>query len=198
MKKLDLTKIGIATEKKDSKYPVMPDTPDLAVAVDSFVSLKAQIDALDGSLELHKAALQEAARPFFFKVTEGKTDIPSSIEVHGTESSVLVTFKKAYKEASEDALNRVIGAKRAEKLFKQFFSITIDGNKIPETKAQTVIKELTALFEKHGCSDALSAKSAIKPMDEFHTARHTLLTYQENMLVDAEVSPMVISIKERK
>ena len=56
---------------------------------------------------------------------------------------------------------------------------------IPESAAEEIIGELQALFARHNAGAALSAKAVFKPTKEFHTARHTLYSVEENMEIDS-------------
>jgi len=83
------------------------------------------------------------------------------------------------------------------------FSIVIRGNRegdavdlIPEAAAEEIIGELQALFARHNAGAALSAKAVFKPTKEFHTARHTLYSADENMEID-KVVPVAASVKTK-
>jgi hypothetical protein len=56
--------------------------------------------------------------------------------------------------------------------------------------------ELQALFARHNAGAALSAKAVFKPTKEFHTARHTLYSAEENMEID-KVVPIAASVKTK-
>ena len=78
--------------------------------------------------------------------------------------------------------------------FKQSFELKIKGDLIPEAAAEEIIGELQALFARHNAGAALSAKAVFKPTKEFHTARHTLYSANENMEID-KVVPVAASVK---
>jgi hypothetical protein len=65
--------------------------------------------------------------------------------------------------------------------FKQSFELKIKRNLIPESATEKIIGELQALFVRHNAGGTLSAKAVFKPTKEFHTARHTLYSAEENM-----------------
>jgi hypothetical protein len=69
-------------------------------------------------------------------------------------------------------------------------------NLIPEAAAEEIIGELQALFARHNAGAALSAKAVFKPTKEFHTARHTLYSAEENMEFD-KVVPVAASVKTK-
>ena len=80
--------------------------------------------------------------------------------------------------------------------FKQSFELKIKGDLIPEAAAEEIIGELQALFARHNAGAALSAKAVLKPTKEFHTARHTLYSAEENMEID-KVVPVAASVKTK-
>ena len=80
--------------------------------------------------------------------------------------------------------------------FKQSFELKIKGDLIPEAADEEIIGELQALFARHNAGAALSAKAVFKPTKEFHTARHTLYSAEENMEID-KVVPVAASVKTK-
>ena len=70
------------------------------------------------------------------------------------------------------------------------------GDLIPEAAAEEIIGELQALFARHNAGAILSAKAVFKPSKEFHTARHTLYSTEENMEID-KVVPVAASVKTK-
>ena len=80
--------------------------------------------------------------------------------------------------------------------FKQSFELKIKGELIPEAASEEIIGELHALFALHNAGAALSAKAVFKPTKEFHTARHTLYSADENMEID-KVVPVAASVKTK-
>ena len=86
--------------------------------------------------------------------------------------------------------------RRIAAFFKQSFELKIKGDLIPEAAAEEIIGELQALFARHNAGAALSAKAVFKPTKEFHTARHTLYSADENMEID-KVVPVAASVKTK-
>ena len=82
------------------------------------------------------------------------------------------------------------------RFFKQSFELKIKGDLIPEAADEEIIGELQALFARHNAGAALSAKAVFKPTKEFHTARHTLYSAEENMEID-KVVPVAASVKTK-
>jgi hypothetical protein len=53
----------------------------------------------------------------------------------------------------------------------------------------TLIGELQKLFARHNAGAALTAKAVFKPNKDFHTARHTLFTPEQNLEIDSRAPP---------
>ena len=207
MKGVNLGKISANGDvAKKGDYPVLPDpSGDVAKLVDDYIDLNAKKKAAEGGLKIVKGELgSEAeglvplARKFYLDVAHGKSDVPSSVEVCGSKEgvSVLVVMQNRYKGADEVAVGKVIGKANLDRYFHQHFEIKVDGDKVPEAVSQKLIDEIVALFAKHGCADALSAKSQVVPKPEFHEARHSVLSVDQNAKVD-ELCPLVVAVKER-
>jgi hypothetical protein len=200
IKKLSLG--GIATKsasKTKTAYPVLPDpSGDTAKLVADILSETAELEAISGSLDIKKAELRGAAQEFYFEHYQGKHDIASSIEAHATNGdAVLVSFQSRYKAIPDESpIIETIGEDRTARFFRQSFELKVDGDKIPEASAEDLIAELQELFARFNATDALSAKSVIKPTSDFHTARHTALSVDENRAVDL-VCPIVAAVKTK-
>ena len=199
LKKVNLG--GIATKsssKTKTEYPVLPDpNGDVAKLVADIRRETAEMEALEGSLDIKKAELRGQAQEYYFEHYSGKHDIASSIEARAGNEAVLVSFTSRYKTiTSEDSLIDTIGEDRTARFFRQSFELKVDGDKIPESEAETLIEELSALFARFNAGDALTAKSVIKPTAEFHTARHTVLSVDENRAVDL-ICPIIASVKTK-
>jgi hypothetical protein len=192
IKKINLAGLAPAKEKTGTTYPALPDPS-------GDVAKPREMEALDASLDVKKAELRSIAQGFFFQHLHGKHEIPSSVEATGTkpDEKVLVTFSSRYKAiADETPLIEAIGAERTAQFFRQSFELKIDGDKIPAESAEEIIGELQALFAGHNASEALTAKAIIKPTPDFHTARHTALTIEENLSVET-VCPIVAMVKTK-
>ena len=72
----------------------------------------------------------------------------------------------------------------------------IKGEAIPEAAVEPLLAELQEMFARHGASSALVAKATIKPTKEFHTARHTLFTPEQNAALD-KIMPISASVKTK-
>ena len=92
LKKVSLA--GFATQTPASKsakaYPLLPD-PDGQVGelVTSILEKSAQVEALEGSLELEKAELIAIAKPFYFQHFHGQHAVASSVEARAADSKVV-------------------------------------------------------------------------------------------------------------
>ena len=107
-----------------------------------------------------------------------------------------VGFSNSYRGSADDApILRVVGEKGAA-FFKQSFELKIKGDLIPEAAVEEIIGELQEIFARHGAGAALSAKAVFKPNKEFHTARHTLFTAEQNLEID-KVVPVSASVKTK-
>ena len=107
-----------------------------------------------------------------------------------------VGFSNSYRGTTDDAaILRATGEKGAA-FFKQSFELKIKGDLIPEAAAEEIIGELQALFARHNAGSALSAKAVFKPTKEFHSARHTLYSAEENMVID-KVVPVAAIMKTK-
>ena len=197
LKRINLA--GIATTAPAAKaaktYPELPD-PDGQVAslVEGILEMSEQVEAITGALEISKGELIAIAKPFYFAHYSGQMAVASSVEAKAGDKIVRVGFSNSYRGTTDDAaILRVTGEKGAS-FFKQSFELKIKGDLIPEASAEEIIGELQALFARHNAGAALSAKAVFKPSKEFHTARHTLYSADENMEID-KVVPVAASVK---
>jgi len=199
LKRINLA--GIATKAPAARaaktYPELPD-PDgqVAALVGGILEKSEQLEAIEGALEIEKAELIAIAKPFYFAHHAGQMAVASSLEAKSGEKVVRVGFSNSYRGTTDDAaIMRVVGDRGAA-FFKQSFELKIKGDMIPEAAAEEIIGELQALFARHNAGAALSAKAVFKPTKEFHTARHTLFSADENMEID-KVVPVAASVKTK-
>lgn len=200
IRKINLAGLAPAKEKTSTTYPSLPDpSGDVAKLTSDIINETREMEALEASLDVKKAELRSNAQGFFFALMHGKHEIPSSVEATGTkpDEKVLVTFSSRYKAiADETPLIEAIGPERTAQFFRQSFELKIDGDKIPADAAEEIIGELQALFAGHNALEALTAKAVIKPTPDFHTARHTALSVEENLTVET-VCPIVAMVKTK-
>ena len=199
LKKFNLAGIAAkpATGKPVKSYPVMPD-PDGQVAelVTSILDRAAQVEALEGALELDKSELIVLAKQFYFNHSSGQMAVASSVEARSGAQVVRVGFSNSYRGTTDDAAILRVSGEKGAKFFKQSFELKIKGDLIPEANVEPLIGELQELFARHNAGAALSAKAVFKPTKEFHTARHTLFTPDENFAID-KVVPISASVKTK-
>jgi len=197
VRRVNLGKLGGAAKSK-SKYPILPDpTGVIATAVDQYVAEFATFEALEGSIKSLKAEFQTWARPFYYEACANLAEIPSSVMALSPATQVLLTFQDRYPSVEPDwtQLGEILG-EHLPKSIAETFDVKIDGAKIPAASQQPLIEELSALFEKHGASAAVTAKLKVKPVAGFHTLRHRILTPDQNRALDA-ICPCVMSVKTK-
>lgn len=198
IKKINLGGIAAPKEKKGADYPLLPDPDgDVSKLVQDIIAETRELEALTGSLDAKKAELRTLASGFYFDHLHGRHEIPSSIECKNCSDSVLVTFSSRYKTITDESgLIEAIGDDRTAQYFRQAFELKIDGDKLPPEQAENIITALQELLAENNAAEALSAKSVIKPTPDFHTARHTALTVEENRAVEM-VCPIVAMVKTK-
>ena len=199
IKKINLGGIATKTEKKNTEYPALPDpSGDVAKLTTDIVHESREFEALEGSLKLKKAELRSLSQEFFFQHLHGKHDIPSSVEAKGlNDEKVLVTFQSRYASLTDETpIIEAIGPDKTAQFFRQSFELKIDGDKIPSNAAEDLIGALQNLFAEYNCPEALTAKAIIKPTSDFHTARHTSLSVEENMAVEL-ACPIIVMVKTK-
>ncbi len=197
LSKLSFGAIAKKQEALRNHYPILPDpNGQLAVIAARIIQRAEQIEALDGALTVDKADLKTLATPFYFAQAQGKVEAASSLSVVSPAGEVLISFPNRYgRLESETALVPILGEHTA-KFFRQAFTLEIDGDKLPLDKAQDLLNELQQLFGRYGATDALKVKEGIKPVPDFHTVRHTLLTPEQNLALNQHC-PIIAMIKTK-
>jgi hypothetical protein len=201
-----LKKKSASTSAK-KQYPYLPDTTgEVAPLVDQLIQTKAQLDALEGSFKINGGELKSRVTDWYFEQFNGRTDLPSTVKVLGTEGkAVSVTLTSRYYPIDATvgdgeaevpnpklaALQRVMGAEAFAALFDEGFTITIDSAKIPQHAAQSFIESLVATCEMFGCEDAISARQFFKPKAAFHTERHLKFSAEQNASINKHLPPSV-------
>lgn len=200
LRKVSLAGFAVQTPaaKTTKAYPLLPD-PEGQVAEMTALILDqtAQLEALEGSVELLKGELIALAKPFYFHHHAGQHAVASSIEARAADGRVVrVGFSNSYRGVSDEAALLRLAGDHAARLFAQSFEIKIKGDLIPEPAVEPLLAELQALFARHGATAALAAKAVIKPTKEFHTARHTLFSVETNQELD-KIVPVSASVKTK-
>ncbi|MGH7971777.1 MAG: hypothetical protein ACREIC_23940 [Limisphaerales bacterium] len=191
---------GAITKKKEDArtvYPVLPDpNGQLSVIAARIIERTAEVEALEGALDIDKAELKTLATPFYFTQASGKLEVASSVTVISPAGEVLVSFPNRYgRLESETALLPVLG-QQTGKFFRQAFTLEIDGDKLPADNAQDLLDQLQQLFARYNAADALKVKEGIKPVPDFHSMRHTALSPEQNLAVN-QVCPITAMVKTK-
>lgn len=212
---------GIAKKeegKTKTAYPQLPDPQGQAAALaDRILERAAQLEVLEGAVKTDKQELAALCQPFYFRHASGKTEVPSSVSVHGKQGEVLVQFPNMYaKLANEAALLPVLGERTGE-CFRQSFEFKIEGDKLPlctptpftvalaaadqppirVESIESFLNALTTLFALYQASDAITVKENIKPTTDFHTKRHLILTPEQNFQLN-QVCPITCKVTTAK
>lgn len=175
-----------AASKKD--FPMFPDDEGkIAPMVSELAKSDKQIKALTGTKTAIQKDLKEIVRPFHFKTNHGKSVTTNAVSVFGVDGEeILVTFKDAYARLGDlEKVIEIIGEELTAKFFEQVFVLAIKSEEIPRAKLQDVINDVMAVMQKHECLDAVSADPYFAPTDEFATARHRVLTPEQNIALES-------------
>lgn len=181
---------------KKTEYPVI-DNPGAPALASTILKLTDEFEALDGSLTLHKAELVKTCKPEFFTRFAGRTDIPSSMAAVSPEGrEVIVSLQNRYKTPPDTTFLGALMGDMAPRFLRESFTLALDSAKVPAACQQQVVDEIAAVLAKHGCSDALTAKSNICPSEDFHIARHHAFSAEINLLIE-DLMPMVAAVKTK-
>ena len=197
LRKLSFGAINRKANNAKTAYPVLPDpNGQLAIITARIIDRTAQIEALDGALAIDKSELKTLATAFYFTQASGKVDVASSVSVRCPTGEVLITFPNRYgRLESEAALLPILG-ERTTTFFRQAFALEIDGDKLPSERAQELLNELQQLFARYHAAEALKVKEGIKPVPDFHSVRHTVLSPQQNLAIN-QVCPIIAMVKTK-
>lgn len=109
---------------------------------------------------------------------------------------MLVAFQNRYSECADDGPIAELLGDRAARYFRQKFALKIDGDKIPEASVEPLLAELQEVFARHEAAGALTFKSIIAPTSDFHAARHSQLSVEENLAME-KIVPIVAQVKTK-
>ena len=192
-------KINLAgfTKKKESsngsEYPVFPDPLGKAAeAANEILRMTQEFESLEGALKSNKKFLVEITAPFHFQNSSGKADPAKAVLVEAgrrqpdgsmkmTGTRVRIDFKNSYPVLEDESALVPLLGDNVGACFRQKFSLTIDGEKLPADKAQDLLAYLQRLFAEFNASDALTVNSGLAPVEDFHIKRHSLLTPEQNL-----------------
>ncbi len=194
IKKLSFGKLAVKAPDTKTAYPVYHDKAAAEIAA-RIKTRTEELKALEGALETDKAELKQTVGLFYFQCNHGKVDVPSSISVPSEAGEVLVSFANRYAKVEDDSgIVAILGAELAEKYFAQQNEVKISCDKIALEKQQEFVDDLTQLLSRYNAAEAAAITSSIKPVKEFHTARHTVLSIEENVALEG-VIPIVAMVK---
>jgi len=132
----------------------------------------------------------------YFQLHHGKHEVPSSLGVPTPVGEVLVTFQNRYASLQSESILIPILGDHTSSYFRQSFKVEIDGDKLPTASSQELVNALQDLFTRHNALDALKVTESIKPVPEFHAARHLILTPQQNLALN-DLCPIVAMVKTK-
>lgn len=197
--KANLAALGTKPKAGNRKtYPSLPQDDETKKLVTSYLDNVAKIESLEGANKVTRSFLEAKARAYYYEHYHGKHDVESSLEAHSLNGeSLLLTFQSRYRAVPDETpIVDAIGQNLTDRFFYQSVDVKIDGDKIPADKINDLFVDLAAVMAKHGAADALSHKAVIKPSPEFHTARHTELSVEQNLAVDG-ICPIVVAVKTK-
>ena len=193
---INLTAIAPKKATTKTEYPRLAD-PGVPALADTILDLTDQAEAVTASLDLHKAELVSITKPEFFARYVGRVEVPSSMSALGsTGREVLVSMSNRYKTPADLAVLNLLMGDHAGRFLRETFKLEIDSAKIPASKQQAVADELIAVLTKHGCADAITAKQATSPTEDFHVGRHAAFSVESNLAIDG-LMPMVVAVKTK-
>ena len=218
---LDLGGLGEANVKKSGsvEYPLLPDNDSQVAKIALAIrESKAQIAALTGTQKANIKLVTEAAVPYFFNVNADRdtpytgvqinADIPvpnmpgasvaekvALVVVTNSYPIIVDDAKKKVKAADvEAAITEIVGAKIVDDYFPYQASVAIDITQIDAERQQAFLDGLKKLVAVHGAKDALALKVGRQANDQFHAARNTLLTVEQNVRLQ-KVYPATVVVK---
>ena len=187
--KLDFSSLTQAssTKVKAKSYPVYPGDDNTKALADAILETDDQIKAAKAANEIAKGDLIELVMPWWLQQSSGRSGVAGSVLVGGSSAQVLTTFKDQYTKLLADMtiIAQVIGEPVADELFQQRFKIEIDSDKVPGEKLQLVIDAVHQIATQLGVGDAITVKPFMYPNAGFNEARHTKLTVEQNLALEA-------------
>ena len=165
MQTVKLGSVAKSSTKKGKEYPVFDGNRSL---VNKIVDKDRQIKVLEGEVKRFKDELKEEVFPVAAQhIKDGSDEL--GVSAVGDTGSVLVVYTAAYKSGADlEKVEEVIGKKNTDKLFRQRFSLKVDGDVLTENigvvKTGKLVNELVELFAKYGVSEALTSKEDFVPV----------------------------------
>ena len=186
-----------AAKTKSKTYPIAVVAPD---AVDNFIKATAEVKAATATVKTARALIEqgdtEEVAMQWLKANAGQNE-PKNLQANGTgDNAVLLQFKDAYPQVPRTEIVAAIGEDKTAASFTETFHITLKGDKVPEAKRTELVQGIIALMQKLSLNtdqtseDAvLIYKNLVKPNEGFHAKRHTALTFEENVALQAVIAP---------
>jgi hypothetical protein len=206
---INLGSLKKAAPKDKKEKPLLPD-PDgsFAVLVSAGITARQHVDAHELALKQTNDELGRATLSHAFALFHGRSaGIEDSFQVRTVGGKAMVSLKNAYKVPEDLApVVAILGEELAGKVLRKTFTISIDSDAIPEFVLQSFIDELTKLARSvdsiigtaEGTDgpvfNAISVKEKVSVVKSFHEERHTLLTPDQNLQLQA-VLPCVVSVR---
>lgn len=150
---MPLSQFKKKTTKAAATHPIYPDGDgSCGPAVDDIVNLRAKREALDAQIKDAEALIKEKVGAHYFTNFNGKSDIPSSVKVEGSDHAVLVQFMNKYPaiavdEKSADKLakiHKLLGNKFGDS-FHEEFDLLIRGSNVTEENREQFIEALALI-----------------------------------------------------
>lgn len=157
----------IAKKTTASKSKVYPVLGSISGTVDAFLEKKREIGVLEAEAKVLSAEIVTASLPVAIdSIKSGGTEL--GVKATGEGGYALTVFKDDFRTGAvlEDVAS-AIGQSNTDKLFRQRFSLKVDGDVLVSVlgakKVSKFVADLAALFEANGVSEALSSKEDFVP-----------------------------------
>ncbi len=187
IKKLDMSGISAAPKSARSAHPIVTVDSETESLLEQFVVINPQFKTLKNQSETISKQLAPRIKDVFFHKYAGVAPESSTMLVRVGASTVKLTVKNAYSSMCSDeaALVKAIGAELAAEHFRQATTISLDLDKVPDSKQEEFAARVIAIAQELEVTDAVSAKQCIKPKAGFHEARTSLLSPEQNLALDS-------------
>jgi hypothetical protein len=187
--------------KTEASKPFLPDpVGELGRIAARIREQREKIEQMEGAVASDCEAVTSRAFLHYVTFNLGRHEPDDSFLIRTLTGPAMVLFPARYPKIKDaDAvmpgLRALIGP-RTEELFKTRMSITVDCDAIPQDKQQALCDAMVELFDRHGCTDALSQTEETKPVPEFHAMRHRILAPEVNQTLNTAF-PIVASVKTK-
>jgi hypothetical protein len=184
-------------------YPILPDEDGfVAKAVDERGKLHTEMNSLKGRLAKLDGALKERALDHCFRHNENSDKPETTIEIHGSSSSVKVSMTDRYYPITLDSegkgqsrlddIKKLVGGPQYSQHVTEGFEVTIMGSDIPLPHRGEFLAAVAQVCKQF--SVVPSSKRSATLAKAFHLSRHSTLTPDENAKFH-ELWPSTISLR---